>query len=447
MKITVPETIPHLTSEVLDIIVNNKEITREDLDEIHIPGSVKKIGELAFEDCHNLKRVTLEEGLQSIGNYAFIRTAIEAIIIPGSVKSIGDTTFKWCRKLKRVRLEEGVEYIGHHVFANTAIEAITIPGSVKTIGNYAFDECKNLKHVTLEEGLQSIGKAAFTETAIEAITIPRSIKTIGENALKCCLRLEVVILPVAHAKRGSYSETLGVMSKVHVIVSDDLNQTVQETLNTYNSEITAKENRLTLQNMSQYSTQQLYTIWHLLTNKQTITNEQECLMVKRVLSMSCDDALNIAKQFPSIMNFSLQLKNSQKNEESLRSKMGNVLGRNKQVLDVCWGLINDLHIKHASLAWISPFLTLKEVARVILTMLSCKHGQAQIINSRDGQMVAAISIGVGDINASMDQETESASNNLVTSMGGGGVVQTEQENLDNTKLDEAAIVDGKGLLC
>ena len=47
----------------------------------------------------------------------------------------------------------------------------------------------------------------------------------------------------------------------------------------------------------------------------------------------------------------------------------------------------------------------------------------------------------------MDQETESASNNLVTSMGGGGVVQTEQENLDNTKLDEAAIVDGKGLLC
>ena len=86
MKITVPETIPHLTSEVLDIIVNNKEITREDLDEIHIPGSVKKIGELAFEDCHNLKRVTLEEGLQSIGKSALITTAIEAITIPRRIK-------------------------------------------------------------------------------------------------------------------------------------------------------------------------------------------------------------------------------------------------------------------------------------------------------------------------------------------------------------------------
>tara|TARA_B100002019_G_C21049834_1_gene488694 strand:+ start:157 stop:261 length:105 start_codon:yes stop_codon:yes gene_type:complete len=34
-------------------------------------------------------------------------------------------------------------------------------------------------------------------------------------------------------------------------------------------------------------------------------------------------------------------------------------------------------------------------------------------------------------------------------MGGGGVVQTGQENLSNTNLDEdkAAIVDGIGLLC
>ncbi len=398
MKITIPKTITHLTHEVLDTIINNEGIRLEDLDEIHIPGSVKTIGELAFKDCRNLKRVTLKEGLQSIGNCAF---------------------------------------------RETAIEAITIPGSVKTIGNHAFRDCPNLKHVTLEEGVQRIGMCALYGTSIEIIIIPKSAQEIGSHMLGRCLRLEVVILPVTHAKRGSYSGTLGVWSSVQVIVTDNLKQLVQETLNTYNNTITIKEHRLALQHMSRYSTQQLYTIWHLLTNKQTITDEQECLMFNRVVSMSCDDALNIAKQFPSIMHFSVQLQNSLKNVESLQSKMVNALGRDKQVLEVCWRLINDLHLKRASLAWISPFLTLKEVARVIITMLSCKHGQAQIINSLEGQAVAAISIGVGHINASMDQATESASNNLVSSMGGSDVVQTGQEHLVNTKLgeDEADIAN------
>ena len=49
--------------------------------------------------------------------------------------------------------------------------------------------------------------------------------------------------------------------------------------------------------MLRYSTQQLHTIWHLLSNEQTITDDQECVMVKRLTSMRCDDALNIAKQF------------------------------------------------------------------------------------------------------------------------------------------------------
>lgn len=44
-----------------------------------------------------------------------------------------------------------------------------------------------------------------------------------------------------------------------------------------------------------------------------------------------------------------------------------------------------------------------------LEKLSCKDRQTQIISSLVGQAVAAISFGADDINASIDQETESAS--------------------------------------
>ena len=403
MNISIPESITHLTRIELDTIIGSR-IRREDLVEIHIPGSVKTIGDNAFKGCQNLKRVTLEEG---------------------------------------------VEHIGTSAFCHTAIESITIPGSVKTIGDLALSMLYNLMHVTLEEGIQKIGTGAFYGTSIERIIIPKSVQVIGEQMLGGCLQLGTVILPEALAKNGCNSETLGVVSCVQIIVSDNLNQTVQEALNTYNSGIKAKENRLALQDMSQYSIDLLLIIRHLLINAHNacrITDQQKNVLANYVASTSCRDALNIAKQFPSIMHFGVHLKNSQKNIESLRSKMGNVLRRNKQALEICWGLIEDLHIKRVSLAWISPFLTLKEVARVILTMLSCKHGQAQIINSLEGQAVAAISIGVSNINAGMGQETESVSNNLVSSMGGGGVVQTGQENLGNTKLDEAAISDGKVVL-
>ncbi|RAW47457.1 hypothetical protein DQW92_01315, partial [Metamycoplasma hominis] len=60
---------------------------------VTIPGSVKEIGESAFSDCKNLKEVTLNEGLEKIGAWAFKYTNIKSITIPGSIKEIDDWAF------------------------------------------------------------------------------------------------------------------------------------------------------------------------------------------------------------------------------------------------------------------------------------------------------------------------------------------------------------------
>ena len=50
-----------------------------------IPGSVKEIGESAFEGTYKattLKSLVIEEGVESIGKYAFKEALLEEVIFP-----------------------------------------------------------------------------------------------------------------------------------------------------------------------------------------------------------------------------------------------------------------------------------------------------------------------------------------------------------------------------
>ena len=136
---------------------------QEGIKSIEIPGSVKRIGNEAFGYCKNLKHVTLNEGLEVIGGFAFQHSGLESINIPRSVGIIGTWAFSGCENLKHVTLNEGLEVIGSAVFYNSALESINIPGSVKRIGESAFDLCKNLKNIIVEEGYVDIIKNLLPE--------------------------------------------------------------------------------------------------------------------------------------------------------------------------------------------------------------------------------------------------------------------------------------------
>ena len=58
---------------------------------------MKKLEENTFYECKNLASVTLQEGLESIGENCFRLTAIKEITIPKSVKSIGKYAFSGYR--------------------------------------------------------------------------------------------------------------------------------------------------------------------------------------------------------------------------------------------------------------------------------------------------------------------------------------------------------------
>ena len=87
-----------------------------------IEDGVTSIGNYAFSGCLGLKSITIPDGITSIGSFAFYGCSLTNIRIPGSVTSIGNCAIEDCMSLT----------------------SVTIPGSVSSIGEYAFRDCRNL---------------------------------------------------------------------------------------------------------------------------------------------------------------------------------------------------------------------------------------------------------------------------------------------------------------
>ena len=64
---------------------------------------LKKIGNWAFYNAHELQHLDIPEGVTEIGDGAFYGcTYLENLTLPASVQSIGDNTFALCAKLQKI---------------------------------------------------------------------------------------------------------------------------------------------------------------------------------------------------------------------------------------------------------------------------------------------------------------------------------------------------------
>ena len=128
-----------------------------------IEDGVTSIGSYAFASCNNLTSITISDSVTSIGNRAFVScTSLTSITIPESVTNIEDYAFEWCSGLSNVTIPNSITSIGTGVFHRcSSLTSITIPDSVTSIGNSAFSYCINLTSITIPNSVTSIGAYAF----------------------------------------------------------------------------------------------------------------------------------------------------------------------------------------------------------------------------------------------------------------------------------------------
>ena len=195
-KVTLPEG--------LETIGDNAFASAPGLSEINLPSTLKSIGERAFMNC-NIDNFTIPAGVEYIGANAFnetymaVRKANEVrarggdpfIVIGGElVKYAGDDTV--------VTVPDGVRGIATDAFSPYGgdVTSITLPDSVEYIAEEGFSDLSALATVNFGSGLKEIGDSAFSGCdSLNNVVLPEGLKKIGDNAFAGCSSLDSISFP------------------------------------------------------------------------------------------------------------------------------------------------------------------------------------------------------------------------------------------------------------
>ncbi|MCD8016651.1 MAG: leucine-rich repeat domain-containing protein [Oscillospiraceae bacterium] len=122
--------------------------------------------------------------------FSAITNQSHTVIVDNGVTTIGDWAFYYCR-LTGITIPDSVTYIGSHSFyCCSDLTSITIPNSVTTIGREAFAWCSGLTSVTIPDSMTTISEEVFACcNNLASVTIPDSVTTIGDAAFIGCYNL------------------------------------------------------------------------------------------------------------------------------------------------------------------------------------------------------------------------------------------------------------------
>ncbi len=180
--------------------------------------NIKKIEELAFDNCTSLSDINLS-GVTEIGDNAFAKTPLTSVDL-SSAKKIGKYAFVYNEKLAEITLGTDVE-IGEGAFSYCSV-LNTVNGfdKVTSLGDYAF-AYTDIRSADLSNA-EHIGDFAFMKEEMTdfAVKLGEKLKSVGDNPFAMC-RLEKFSSTVNESFNGKdYTETVytyDISDKVKVI--------------------------------------------------------------------------------------------------------------------------------------------------------------------------------------------------------------------------------------
>ncbi len=162
----------------------------------------------------NIKKIIIEDGVNSVGSYAFASlNNTDTVILGKDINYIGESGFASCTNLKKINFPSTLTSIDSYAFQSVAIDSVSLPDNVSidsyafvnndqlvyvnisgTIGKDAFRENKNLKTVVIRSG--TIGQMAFIQCErLDSLEFQDGVTDIGPEAFQWCNSLEKVKIP------------------------------------------------------------------------------------------------------------------------------------------------------------------------------------------------------------------------------------------------------------
>lgn len=229
-----------------------------------VPEKVTRIGGTCFENCKNIKSLTISDSTIvscNLDSLSGLKTLTIPIDIPGtwgvsdSVMTINFTpgrtgkmldffsskdygiSFSYNNSnypavqsgaktsLAKITFADGITYIGSNAFNGyTALTNVKLPSTLLAIGNYAFNGCTALKSLTLPSGILEVGDNTFEGcTNLASITLPDSIISLGNKCFKDCAKLKIAGIPSKIQNIGEYCFSGCTNLATSIVLPDTLN--------------------------------------------------------------------------------------------------------------------------------------------------------------------------------------------------------------------------------
>lgn len=218
-----------------------KKVLKENniAEQVILPDTILSMDEFCFENCNNLRSVTLPKSLQIIPKSGFAYCGklfdidlsnivhiefnafngsmipsvnlqnielidqrafencyeLENVLFSNKIISIASQTFKYCVNLRKIHIPESVEILGTKAFECCHnLEEINFTNNLKMICHFCFECCKNLKKFIAPENLEEIQQMAFIDSGLEVVKLNKNLKIIGEGAFRRCEELKSIEL-------------------------------------------------------------------------------------------------------------------------------------------------------------------------------------------------------------------------------------------------------------
>lgn len=229
-NITLPNTVTKINDDALK---GNKKIVS-----VTIPGSVKDIGNNAFQGCPNLEEIIFTNP-DKASNTLIIRVSafqdcpkLTKCEIPARAYQVVGNIFKGCTSLKEVKVNDNnpyyftqdgvlfgpalVEYEPQYEDAYTLQSypagrqgAYTIPSKVNgkeidQVWTSGFEGAVGLTDITIPASIGRLGTAAFESTGLTHVTIPDTVQQVDPAVFQNCTELVSVKLPAGLAEIDQY---------------------------------------------------------------------------------------------------------------------------------------------------------------------------------------------------------------------------------------------------
>lgn len=182
-----------------------------------MPG-LKRIGDEAFYQCKNLKKVTIPETVEYIGGGAFYGCSNIWSLTYNAINAECESFMESNIPLEKIVIGDKVRRLPRGIFSGREFTEVTLPACLERIDEFAFYGCKNLTTINLSDSIRyigdnafygcsslknihwplrltTIGSRAFRQTALETISLPEGVTSVGDGAFYICPFAKTVYIP------------------------------------------------------------------------------------------------------------------------------------------------------------------------------------------------------------------------------------------------------------